>query len=51
MGDACTPPAGRLRVDWLFGSTGTWSQYAETRDELLARITDHNLVSGRVTLR
>lgn len=51
VGGACTPPAGRLRVDWLFGSTGSWSQYAETRDELLARITDHHLVSGRVTLR
>lgn len=51
VGGACTPPAGRLRVDWLFGSSGAWSQYAETRDELLARITDHHLVSGRVTLR
>lgn len=48
-GRRCSPPSGRLRVDWIFGSHGpAFSRYTEDRSNLVQRITDHAVLETHV---
>ncbi len=47
----CTPPPGHLRIDWIFGKRVRFSDYREARTALVARTTDHSVLSANVTLR
>jgi endonuclease/exonuclease/phosphatase family metal-dependent hydrolase len=47
----CTPPAGPLRVDWIFGSRDVaFSRYREDRSPLVTLMTDHAVLRTRVTV-
>ncbi|MGH3345497.1 MAG: cutinase family protein, partial [Nocardioides sp.] len=48
-GGDCNPPAGRLRVDWIFGSRSVeYSRYREDRSALVSLMTDHAVLRTRV---
>lgn len=48
----CTPPPGRLYIDWIFGAGPmTFSRYAPLADDLVSQASDHSLIKARVTLR
>ena len=48
---ACRPPAGRLRVDWIFGSPeATFNRYVAERSPLVRRISDHAALFTSVTV-
>lgn len=50
-GSTCRTPPGLQRVDWIFGSrTVSFSGYVQDRRPLVQRITDHAVISTRVTL-
>ncbi|WP_121255284.1 alkaline phosphatase family protein [Nocardioides ferulae] len=46
----CTPPSW-MRVDWIFGSAmATFTGYADLRDELVAKTTDHAMIVATATI-
>lgn len=50
-GGSCSPPGGRLRVDWIFGSPdATMTGYRDEQGADIRRITDHALLWTDVTV-
>jgi endonuclease/exonuclease/phosphatase family metal-dependent hydrolase len=48
---SCSPPSGRLRVDWIFGSPdATMSGYRDEQGADVRRVTDHAMVWTDVTV-
>ncbi len=48
-GRRCAPPAGKLRVDWIFGSPSVdFSRYREDRSALVTLMTDHAVLRTKV---
>ncbi|WP_435744276.1 endonuclease/exonuclease/phosphatase family protein [Nocardioides sp. SYSU DS0663] len=48
----CSPPPGRLYIDWIFGAGPmTFSRYQPLADSLVQRASDHNLIKATVTMR
>ena len=48
-GGDCTPPSGRLRVDWIYGSPSVeFSRYSEDRSALVTLMTDHAVLRTKV---
>lgn len=49
---ACSPPPGRLYIDWIFGAGPmTFSGYAPLADASVRLASDHSLIRATVTLR
>lgn len=46
----CHPPRG-ARVDWIFGSMGTFSEFSVLQDDHVRRITDHSVHATRLRTR
>lgn len=50
-GGSCSPPGGRLRVDWIFGSPdATMTGYRDEQGADVRRVTDHAMLWTDVTV-
>ncbi len=50
--DSCSPPPGRLGIDWIFGAGPmTFSRYTVLEGSAVRAASDHPLVRATVTLR